>query len=80
MCPPFPSAPVCSNGTKKRHTGNPVRLRIYKNATKWSKKIFLKLAVFWARQHHRTKRAVGGPVAFWAAHGAIVDSVFFAKK
>jgi hypothetical protein len=51
-------------GEKKGTQGNPVRLRLYKNATKWSKKIFLKLAAFWARQHHRQKRAATGPVDF----------------
>ena len=51
-----------SNRMKKAHRSNPVRFCVYKNATKWSKKFFLKLAVFWARQHHRHKTSVGGTV------------------
>lgn len=37
------------------------------NATKWSKNFFQKLDGFWARQHHRQKSALGGPVIFACA-------------
>ena len=55
--PPYPllfcRGKFTPHGTRKSTQGNPVRLRLCKNATKWSEKIFLKLAVFRARQHHR---------------------------
>jgi hypothetical protein len=57
-----------------------VRLRLYKNATKWSKKIFLKLDDFWARQHHRRKKAVEGTVAFLSSRSRDMYLIVFAVE
>ena len=35
--------------------------------TKWGKNFFLKVATFWARQHHRHLPFVEVPIATWTA-------------